>query len=170
MQGGHHGADVIAVIGRESLSCRADLSNDVIIDSWCFLHERQLGRRTDQRRFAPHHPTCRLNARSKHRIRDVCAIPCQQILHSVDRRGRNVERVSGGASRNGNGPCQLFRQCDHLISLILHRQTGDHSQPIRRGSGVTRSTLEQDQRRDIKLKTPPCLPPFPGHLLLSRSK
>jgi hypothetical protein len=86
--------------------------------SWYILDLRQFWWSAYQRRFTSNGPARRLDAGAKNYVCNMGAVPRQQILHSVNSGGSNMNGISSRTSWNWHGPRQFFGQFGYFVSLI----------------------------------------------------
>jgi hypothetical protein len=97
------------------------------------------------------------------------AIPCDEKIHAVYGRKREVQRVSRRFRREHrateDGPCQLLRYRIYSKNRIA----GNRIQTITRGDGIATACLLHHQLRYVYVKSrPPFIPPVPRKLLMRR--
>jgi len=140
----------------------ATTGSESIVDLQQFLW------RADHRRLISHSTTDRFDPRPEGWVRDMPAIPGQEILDAVCGGNGDMESVCGSL----RGQRTIIKQsCSEGLSPVRHFQKGDIRQNLKtssRSCSIPGSTLGYNEPRDVNGKAMSVVsPPFTGGLLVS---
>jgi hypothetical protein len=112
-------------------------------------------------------PADGVNTRDGDRIRDVRAVPRKEVVETVYRGRRNVQRIFVGFSRNACACDQGSGKIERLARDLGKAQFSRDGNTCSRQDGITTLRFSQHDSRDVKLEVLTArLPPFVRKLLI----
>jgi hypothetical protein len=90
---------------------------------------------------------------SQRRIRDMLAVPAEQLVHALNCGSRHMERVDpslGGHATLGKQPP---RQTEHVVACVQDRHPPEHLQPSNAASESPAAASSKNELGDVKVVT-----------------